>query len=79
MALAFSDQYSCGFFRDSSHSFFLFSPEETFAVLGLYFSLKGKLVSDISFTLELLGKVSSKEYKFFSHKLENKKKKNWLF
>jgi len=48
MALAFSAQNSVGFLRDFSHSCLRFCPLPTWALAGLYFSLKGKLDSDIS-------------------------------
>src|ERR1035437_5633135 len=49
IAFAFSAQNSWGFLMDFSHSALRFSPEETFAILGLYLSLKGKLASDICY------------------------------
>jgi hypothetical protein len=50
---------------DFSHSALRTAPEETFAILGLYFSLKGKLSDDICFIPLMLGRISCRAYKFF--------------
>ena len=66
MAFAFSAQNSWGFLMDFSHSCWSFAPEEIFAVLGRYFSLNGKLFSDILVILLLvilLGTFEFREYK----------------
>ena len=65
IALAFSAQNSRGFFMDFSHSAFRISPEETCVMLGEYFSLKGRLASDMLLILWIHMVWMRSEYKVF--------------
>ena len=74
-ALAFSVQNSLGFWIDFSHSCRRSCPVDGVVLFGVYFSLKGKFVSDMCFhSMNLVrGKFKSGQYKVFSRFSENKK------